>query len=100
MLGLHPQGDRIESFVVDLEEEWPWVEKSADVVTSFFLLEHIADLQHLADSIERVLTDTGVWIFTYFPQRREWVHGQGEDAFKIKIHYHRYEDIEEAMRMA
>lgn len=85
---------------MDLEETWPWMDRSADVVTSFFLLEHIADLQDFADSVDRVLTDTGVWIFTYFPQRKERTHGQGADAFKIQLHYHRYEDIEEAMRMA
>jgi ubiquinone/menaquinone biosynthesis C-methylase UbiE len=86
--------------VVDVEQDRPWANGSVDVVTSFFVLEHIQDLQHLSDAVERVLTEMGVWIFTYFPQRKEWTHGQGQDAFKIQLHYHRYEEIEKAMQQA
>lgn len=100
LLALHPQQEGVETFVVDLEDERPWNEQSVDVVTSFFVIEHIADIQHVAESVAKILRDDGVWIMTYFPQRKEWTHGQWQDAFKIKLHYHRYEDIEEAMCMA
>ncbi len=117
LLAHHPQSKGVELFVRDVEEEWPRDDKSIDVVTSFFVLEHIEDLQHLADSVERVLTDTGVWIFTYFPQRREFIHSvevekekktkgekvqvkYDEEKFKIQMYCHRYEEIEEAMSRA
>lgn len=85
---------------MDMEEDRPRSTGDFDVVTSFFVLEHIEDIQHVADEVSRVMTATGVWIFTHFPQRRERIHGHGQDAFKIELHHHRYEEIVSAMELA
>jgi ubiquinone/menaquinone biosynthesis C-methylase UbiE len=100
LLTLHPLWPAIEQLVADISEDLPVEDDSIDLVTTFFTLEHVADIEHLASEVSRVLAPGGRWIFTYFPQRREYVHRDGVKRFKINTIYHRYEDIDAALESA
>ena len=54
LLALHP-GKSVERVEADLEEVLPFADESFDVVTSFFVLEHVEDLKGLYWEVSRVL---------------------------------------------
>ena len=53
LLNKHPGG--VEKIVCDLEDNLPFDDESFDLATSFFVLEHIEDLQHLFGEVYRIL---------------------------------------------
>lgn len=54
LLKKHPGAD-IEKVVCDLEDELPFDDESFDLATSFFVLEHIDDIEHLFDEVYRII---------------------------------------------
>lgn len=54
LLNKHP-GAHIEKVVCDLEDDLPFDDESFDLATSFFVLEHIEDLQNLFGEVYRIL---------------------------------------------
>lgn len=78
---------------MDLSEDFCFADGSFDLALSFFVLEHLEDLFSFFREVYRILTDGGVYIFTYFPQRRQYVHRPG---FKIETYSHTYSSIEKS----
>jgi ubiquinone/menaquinone biosynthesis C-methylase UbiE len=71
------------------------------MVTSFFVLEHIGDLNFLFWEIQRILKPGGKVIIGHFLQRREfewsvWTWDKNEK-FKIRQYRYRLEEIQEAI---
>ncbi|MEI6671816.1 MAG: class I SAM-dependent methyltransferase [bacterium] len=54
LLKRHP-GKNIEKIVCDLEDTLPFDDESFDLATSFFVLEHIEDIDHLFSEVYRIL---------------------------------------------
>ncbi|HKL44061.1 MAG TPA: class I SAM-dependent methyltransferase [Candidatus Absconditabacterales bacterium] len=101
LLAHHPErGIKIEKVVCDLETTLPFDEDSFDIAMSFFVLEHISDLQSMFEETYRILKNGGKFIIGHFLQRREfeWSIGKGDKhkKFKIKQYHYRLEEIQEA----
>ncbi len=93
LLETHPWSD-VEKVVTSMEDVLPRSDNEFDVITTFFVLEHIDNLEDLFSEVYRILTTEGRWIFTFFPQRREFVHVLNKKKFKIKTHPYWYDIIE------
>lgn len=87
LLNQHP-GDKIEKIVCDLEQDLPFKNESFDIVTCFFVLEHIQNLDNLFVHIHRILKPNGTWIIGHFIQRRSFIHQVGKEKFKIQQYKH------------
>ena len=56
LLSRHPNNaGRVEKVVCDLEDTLPFDDESFDLATSFFVLEHIEDVEHLFNEVYRIL---------------------------------------------
>ena len=100
LLAKHPTNWlKVEKVVCDLETTLPFEDDSFDVATSFFVIEHISDLNWLFGEVYRILKDEWRWIIGYFLQRREfeWEAWQGKEhkKFKIQQYHYRLEEIKE-----
>lgn len=91
---LHKHPGAIEKIVCDLEDTLPFEDKSFDLATSFFVLEHISDIEHIFTEVYRILKTWWVWIIGHFIQRREFVWKKNKDQFRIEFFNHRIADLE------
>ena len=101
LLNLHPKwNDNIKTVVCDLEKKLPFDDNSFDLAMSFFVLEHIGDLNAFFEETYRTLKPGWKFIVGHFLQRREfewniWTKDQNE-RFKIKQYRYKLEDIQES----
>jgi len=96
LLKKHP-GKDIEKIVCDLEDTLPFDDESFDLATSFFVLEHIEDIDELFGEVYRILKSGWTFIIGHFIQRREFIWKKDKDQFKIKFFNHRVQDIEKML---
>ncbi len=94
MLKNHPHGVPVETVVADMEDTLPFNEDSFDLATSFFVLEHVEDMDMLFWEVYRILKPGWIWIVGHFIQRREFIRKKDKDQFKVKFYHHRVEDLE------
>jgi len=92
LLAKHPW-KIVEKIVCDLEWKLPFENDSFDLVTSFFVLEHIADLENLFSETYRILRPGWRFLIWYFLQRREFIRKQWKEKFKIRLYNHRVEEL-------
>jgi ubiquinone/menaquinone biosynthesis C-methylase UbiE len=92
----HP-GKDVEKIVCDLEDTLPFDDESFDVATSFFVLEHIEDINFLFGEMYRIVKSWWVFIIGHFIQRREFIWKKDKDQFRIKFFNHRIQDIEKLL---
>lgn len=93
LLQLHP--NQAEKILCDLEEDLPFDEGEIDVITSFFVLEHIQNIQELFNECYRILKPWGRRIIGHFIQRRAFLREKDAEKFKIQQYTHRIEDLEQ-----
>lgn len=101
LLKHHPKKElKVEKVVYDLEKELPFDEDSFDFAMSFFVLEHISDLEYTLWEIYRILKPEGRLIIWHFLQRREFEWNvwkwENHKKFKIKQYHYKLKDIQEA----
>lgn len=92
LLSKHPGG--VNKIIWDLEETLPFPDNSFDLIFSFFVLEHIDDIDHLFFEIERTLKPWAQVIIWHFIQRREFTRKKWNENFRIKFFNHRIQDLE------
>jgi ubiquinone/menaquinone biosynthesis C-methylase UbiE len=92
LLARHP--GKVEKVVCNLENKLPFADEAFNLVTSFFVLEHIEHIAQLFDEVGRVLESGWVRIIGHFIQRREFVWKKDKEQFKINIINHRIQDLE------
>lgn len=95
LLKRHPGTKKIEKIVCDLKETLPFQDASFDLATSFFVFEHLEQLETVFDEVQRILRPGGRWIIGHFLQRREFLRRTKEENFKIEFYNHRLEEIKD-----
>lgn len=96
LLYKHP-GEHVKKVICDLEDTLPFDDESFDLATSFFVLEHIEDIDHLFGEAYRILKSWWSMIIGHFIQRREFIWKKDKDQFRIKFFNHRIQDIEKLL---
>lgn len=91
MLGKHPKVTSKLNF--DLNEKFPLESDSFDLAFSFFVLEHLNDLNNFFFETYRILRSWWSMIIWYFLQRREFVWKVKSDSFKIKLYKYKIDEI-------
>ncbi|AHB41415.1 ubiquinone/menaquinone biosynthesis methyltransferase ubie [candidate division SR1 bacterium RAAC1_SR1_1] len=94
LLKKHPGTKKVEKIICDLEKELPFQDNSYELAISFFVLEHIDNIQGLLQEIYRILTPGGQRVIGHFLQRREFLWKKDKEIFKIELFNHRIQDIE------
>lgn len=94
LLKKHPKTDKIDKIVCDLEERLPLEDNSYELAFSFFVLEHIENIEWLCGEVYRILKPGGQRIIGHFLQRREFIWKKEKETFKIELYNHRIQDIE------
>lgn len=92
LLALHPNS--AEKVLCNLEEPFPFQDEEIDVITSFFVLEHINTIEQFFSEMQRILKPWGRAIIGHFIQRREFLREKDKDKFKIQQNNWRIEDLE------
>lgn len=92
ILDLHPWN--VTKVVCDLEDNLPFQDNHFDLITSFFVLEHIEHLQDLFHEVARILSPKGKRIIWHFLQRREFVWKKDKEIFKIKQYRYTLRDLQ------
>jgi len=92
LLSRHPWKN-VEKIVCDLETPLPFENDSFDLATSFFVLEHIADLENFFSEVYRILRPWWRLIIWHFLQRREFIRKKWKEKFKIRLFNHRVGDL-------
>jgi len=78
----------------DLEQPLPFNDNSFNLAFSFFVLEHISNIDQLFAEVERILRPWWQWIIWHFLQRREFIRKKNHTQFKIQFFNHRIADLE------
>ena len=98
LLAQHP--GRIKKVVCDLEKDRPFEDQTFDLLSAFFLLEHIEDLEHFFAESYRVLDENGQMLIGHFLQKRLFMRNVQAKRFKIVQYPHDIEEIEKAAQEA
>lgn len=93
LLTKHP--GRIKKVVCDLEKDRPFEDQSFDLLSAFFLLEHIENIDHFFSEAYRILKPQGQLLIGHFLQKRLFTRNINGKKFKIQQFPHRIEELEE-----
>jgi len=93
LLKRHPSAKNLKKVVCDLEQELPFESNYFDLATTFFVLEHIQDLDILFSETDRILKPGGRWLIGHFLQRHEFVRKVKKEEYKIEFYNHRLEEL-------
>lgn len=91
LLERHPW--KVKKVVCNLEDELPFESEYFDLALSFFVLEHIENLENFFEEVYRILKPGGDWIVWYFIQRKAFTFRKPFQ-FRIKMFNYRFEEIE------
>ena len=98
LLSKHP--GRIKKVVCNLEKDWPFEDESFDLLSAFFLLEHIEDIEHFFNEAYRILKANWQLIIGHFLQKRLFMWSINWRRFKIEQFPHSIEDLENQAKEA
>lgn len=94
LLKRHPGTNKIDKVICDIEKSLPFEDSTYQLAFSFFVLEHINNIQGLFEEVYRVLSHWGQRIIGHFLQRREFIWKKDKEIFKIELFNHRIQDLE------
>lgn len=93
LLTQHPKAPNIKKVVGDVLQPLTFKNEYFDFLVSYFLLEHLQQLDTLFSEAYRVLKTNGTRFIGHFLQRREVVFKDGKERFKIQQYRWRKEDV-------
>lgn len=92
LLSQHP-GKHVHKVVCDMEGTLPFDDGYFAVAMSFFVLEHVDNLQWLFQEVYRILEKDGEYVIGHFIQRRQFIHKLDGESFKINHIQHSPDEI-------
>lgn len=93
LLKKHPWN--VEKIICNLETSWPFEDECFDLLSAFFLLEHIEDIEFFFNEAYRVLKQNGQLLIGHFLQRRLFTWNINTKRFKIKQFPHTIQELEQ-----
>lgn len=102
LLRKHPgKWIKVQKIVCDLNKKLPFDDEIFSIATSFFVLEHIENIEWLFGEVYRILKYWWKWIIGHFIQRREFEreHWKWKDRMRFKIQQYHYR-LEELKKIA
>lgn len=93
ILKQHPKSKNITKKKTDLEWHWDIDDDSIDILTAFFVIDYLQDLEHFTSEISRVLKKWWTSIFWYFIQKKSTIYKSDDWDFKIKRKFWLISDI-------
>jgi len=84
---------KVEKVVCDLDSKLPFQSDFFDLAVSFFVIEHLSDLENFFMETYRILKPGWKLVLWYFLQNREFLWKLNSGSFKIKMYKHRIEEI-------
>ena len=91
LLSKHP--GRIKKIVCDLEKDRPFEDESFNLLSAFFLLEHIENTEHFFAEAYRILQPEGQLLIGHFLQRRLFTRTINGEKFKIEQFPHTIQEL-------
>ena len=95
MLEKHPNSAKKQ--IMNLEQNFPFLDNSFDLAFCFFTLEHIHDIENFFSETYRILTENGQIFVWHFFQRREFERTANQKKFKIKQFKRSTENIKDVV---
>lgn len=92
LLSQHPW--RIKKIVCDLGKDWCFEDESFDLLSAFFLLEHIEDKEHFFSEAYRILKTNGQLFIGHFLQKKLFMWNINGKRFKIQQFPQTIEELE------
>ena len=84
---------KVEKVVCDLDSKLPFESDFFDIAVSFFVIEHLSDLENFFWETYRILKLWWKLVVWYFLQNREFLWKLDWWSFKIKMYKHRIDEI-------
>lgn len=84
---------KVEKVVCDLDSKLPFESDFFDLAVSFFVIEHLSDLENFFMETYRILKIWWKLVVWYFLQNREFLRKLNWGSFKIKMYKHRIDEI-------
>lgn len=98
LLAQHP--GRIKKVVCNLEKKRPFEDEYFDLLSAFFLLEHLEDIEHFFSEAFRILKPNGQVLIGHFLQKKLFTWGINGKKFKIKQHPHSLQELHQKAKEA
>ncbi len=84
---------KVEKVVCDLDIKFPFESDFFDLAVSFFVIEHLSDLENFFMENYRILKQWWKLVLWYFLQNREFLWKLDWWSFKIKMYKHKIDEI-------
>lgn len=84
----------------DLESDRDIADHSIDIWLCFFVLGHLADIQHFCIESARVMKSWSTLIIQYHDEPKPYIHHIGADMYKIQTYHHHIDDIVDELHYA
>ncbi len=83
----------IDKVICNLENPLPFEGTKFDIILSFFVLEHIQNLEQLFGEVYRIMKPWARWIIWHFQQRKAYKYKIHNEDFKIQRYTYSKDDI-------
>jgi len=98
LLNQHPRSKEVKTVVCDLESKLTFNQDYFDIILSFFVLDHIKNIQWLFSEVYKVLKPGGRFLIWHFIQRRAVEFKIEDTKFKVNRYNYRLQELKKLLK--